>query len=157
MEIERKYLIKEMPALSQAKSIKKIEQGYVSTSPVVRIRKSNDDFILTCKGKGLMAREEFELTLEPHEYQHLKNKIDHQLIKKTRYLFDYGNHTIELDIFEGHLQGLTLAEVEFDSIDAANTFVPPSWFGKDVTMDRRYHNSHMVSLSDANTLIDPKG
>jgi adenylate cyclase len=48
-----------------------------------------------------------------------------------------------LDIFEGVFSGLTLAEVEFESIEEANAYIPPSWFTKDVTMDAAYHNSNM--------------
>ena len=37
-----------------------------------------------------------------------------------------------------------MAEVEFASIEEANAFLPPDWFGHDVTMDRRYHNVNMA-------------
>ncbi len=53
------------------------------------------------------------------------------------------SHTIELDIFAGSLEGITLAEVEFATIEEADAFIPPSWFGEDVTYDKRYHNSEM--------------
>jgi CYTH domain-containing protein len=39
--------------------------------------------------------------------------------------------------------GTILAEVEFDSIEEADSYTPPDWFDKDVTMDRNYHNSNM--------------
>ena len=148
MEIERKFLVKNLPDLSNAFEIKKIEQAYISTSPVIRVRRSNNQFILTCKGKGLLAREEFELLLTEDDYQHIKSKTDHHPIIKTRYLFSFGNHTIELDIFEAQLKGLVMAEVEFNSIEDANNFIQPSWFDDDVTMDHRYHNSHLTLLSE---------
>jgi CYTH domain-containing protein len=36
-----------------------------------------------------------------------------------------------------------LVEVEFASVDEANAFIAPDWFGEDVTEDGRYHNSYM--------------
>ena len=50
-------------------------------------------------------------------------------------------YTIELDVFEGALAPLVLAEVEFETEEEANTFVPPEWFGEDVTFSTKYHNS----------------
>ncbi len=143
MEIERKFLIKEMPDLSGYKYWD-IEQGYLSTSPVVRIRKKNDSYILTYKGGGLMAHEEIEAALSEDAYNHLLEKIDGYPITKRRYLIPFGKYTIELDIFAGHMDGLIMAEVEFPSIDEANAFVAPEWFGEDVTADSRYHNSNMI-------------
>ncbi len=143
MEIERKFLIKELPDLDQYPYVD-IEQGYLSTSPVLRIRKKDDKYIFTYKGAGLMTREEIEAALTKEAYEHLKEKIDGHLISKRRYLIPYDSYTIELDIFSGHMDGLIMAEVEFPDMDSANNFVPPVWFGDDVTSDSRYHNSNMI-------------
>jgi len=153
LEIEKKYLIDTLPDLTATKEIKSIEQGYVSVSPVIRIRKSNDQYYLTCKGKGLMAREEFEMLISPEDYNHLKTKLDTPPIIKKRYLLPLGPYTIELDIFQGHLQGLVIAEVEFPSLDAAEIFVPPTWFGKEVTMDHRFQNNQLSGMKDLSQLV----
>lgn len=142
MEIERKYLIKALPDNLEEYPCKQIEQGYLNTDPVVRIRRSNDAYTLTYKGKGLMVREEYNLPLNAESFAHLKEKIDGRLIKKRRYLIPLDDsHTIELDIFEGDLAPLQLAEVEFATEEDANNFVPPAWFGEDVTFSNKYHNS----------------
>lgn len=143
MEIERKFLIKELPDLSKYEFLE-IEQGYLSTNPVVRIRKKNDKYILTYKGSGLFAREEIEANLTKEAYEHLATKIDGYLITKKRYLIPLDPYTIELDVFEGHMDGLIMAEVEFPAVEEANSFNPPNWFGEDVTEDKRYHNSNMI-------------
>lgn len=142
MEIERKYLIKTLPEDLTQYPCRRIEQGYLNTEPVVRIRRSNDTYTLTYKGTGLMVREEYNLPLTAAAFAHLKEKIDGRLIKKRRYLIPYGErYTIELDVFENDLAPLTLAEVEFESEDDANRFTPPDWFGEDVTFSADYHNS----------------
>lgn len=143
MEIERKYLIDRLPTDLENYPFRHLEQGYLCTAPVVRIRKDNDNYELTYKSKGLMVREEHNLPLTEEAYKHLRTKIDGRLISKKRYLIPYQDYTIELDIFEGSLAPLILAEVEFPTETEANTFQPPEWFGEDVTFSVQYHNSYL--------------
>jgi CYTH domain-containing protein len=148
MEIERKFLIKEMPKNLECYDVKRIEQGYLCTGPVVRIRRSDESYYLTYKGSGLLSREEYNLPLTREAYEHLKPKADGRIIKKSRYLIPLdGELTLELDVFEGDLAPLVLAEVEFESEADAKAFLPPDWLGEDVTFDGHYHNSTM-SRSD---------
>ena len=142
MEIERKYLIDQIPFSLAAYEMHHLEQGYLSTAPVVRIRKSGEDYILTYKGGGLMVREEYNLPLDKKSYEHLRPKADGILIRKVRYNIPYQEtYTIELDIFLDSLAPLILAEVEFPTEEEANRFVPPDWFAEDVTFTKQYHNS----------------
>lgn len=153
MEIERKYLIqKEHIPFSPADfPCRHIEQGYLCTAPVVRIRRDNNDYFLTYKSKGLMIREEHNLPLTADAYQHLKEKIDGRLIVKDRYIIPLESDPdllIELDFFKNELEDLILAEVEFPDKASADRFLPPAWFGDDVTFSSRYRNS-TLSLSSA--------
>lgn len=142
MEIERKYLIDKIPFDLSNYPCRLIEQGYLNTEPVVRVRRSNDKYVLTYKGTGLMMREEYNLPLTKESYAHLIDKADGIRITKKRYLIPYHESlTIELDIFEGALAPLQLAEVEFKTKEEADTFTPPEWFGTDVTFSTDYHNS----------------
>ena len=149
VEIERKFKIKSLPEnLDQYKSCT-IEQAYVCTKPVIRVRKQDDDYILTYKGGGMMARAEYNLPLGEEGYNHMLEKADGNVITKTRYFISINDGlTAELDVFEGMFDGLVFVEVEFDSLDAATTFEPPEWFGEDVTNDRRYHNSYLSKLEN---------
>ena len=147
MEIERKYLVNQVPADYMEFPCHAIEQAYLCTSPVVRIRKEDDSYYLTYKGKGLMAREEYNLPLNEQAYTHLLKKADGIILTKTRYLIPLegsGHLTIELDVFEGTYKGLILAEVEFPTEEEALTFIPPQWFGKDVTFSGEYQNSKLA-------------
>ena len=103
MEIERKYLLDQLPENLTSYPCKKIEQGYLSTEPVVRIRRSDDEYYLTYKSKGLMVREEYNLPLTEESYLHLREKADGVLISKTRYLLPLTGTdlTIELDVEYG--------------------------------------------------------
>ena len=103
MEIERKFLISKenLPADLDAYPHHKLEQGYLSTAPVVRIRKEDDNYYLTYKSKGLMTREEYNLPLTKESYEHMRPKADGILISKTRYLIpEKDGLTIELDVFD---------------------------------------------------------
>lgn len=149
MEIERKYLIKKLPSDLNIVASRIIEQGYLCTEPVVRIRRDNDDYILTYKSKGLMVREEYNLPLTKEAYEHLKGKVDGRLITKTRHVIPIETESrlkIELDIFHGNLEPLMLAEVEFPDEESANSFVAPEWFGEDVTFSSKYHNSNLSKM-----------
>lgn len=140
MEIERKFMIKELPDLKKY-DFHVMEQGYLNTDPVVRVRKEDDTYYLTYKGKGLMVREEYNLPLNREAYEHLIKKSDGIILQKKRYLIPYGAYVIELDVFEKPYENLVIAEVEFPSKEAAERFEAPLWFGKEVTYDSRYHNS----------------
>lgn len=143
MEIERKFLVNKCPTLDQYPVIQ-ITQAYVSIQPVIRIRQSNDNFFLTIKSSGAISREEYEMPITDEEFHTLLKKVEGNVITKKRYLISLEDGlTAELDIFEGNLSSLTTVEVEFASLEAANHFTPPSWFGKDVSLDARYKNNNL--------------
>ena len=117
MEIERKYLIEQLPAHLEKYPCRAIEQGYLNTDPVVRIRRADDVYTLTYKGRGLMVREEHNLPLTAEAFAHLKEKIDGRLIQKRRYLIPLGDTlTIELDVFEGDLGQHKRREVSLENV-----------------------------------------
>ena len=151
MEIERKYLVNSLPEDLDTCPHVEIEQGYLCTSPTLRIRRMGDAFILTVKEKvrsvtsAIVNREE-EFALSQESYIRLKGKCEGYMVGKTRYRIPVGEYVAELDIFHGRHEGLLLVEVEFPSVEAADAFAPPDWFGKDVSEDPCYRNSHLSSI-----------
>lgn len=165
MEIERKFTINRLPENLESYSCHIIEQAYLNTDPVVRIRRENDSYYLTYKGKGLLAREEYNLPLNEESYYHLREKADGTIISKKRYvipidhpqfhptyvpslgnLIDQTSLCVELDIFEPPFAPLMIAEVEFPDKEMAGSFVPLDWFSQDVTNDPAYHNSNLSKV-----------
>lgn len=150
MEIERKYLIKhldELPFRPEDYPSREIEQGYLCTDPVVRVRRDGDSYFLTYKSKGLLAREEYNLPLTRDSYEHLREKIDGRLITKTRYVIPLKDGlSLELDIFHGDLAPLMLGEIEFPDQEAAETYQAPAWLERDVTFSSEYHNSTLSRM-----------
>lgn len=161
MEIERKFTIKQLPQDLDSYPVHYIEQAYLNTDPVIRVRKEDDSYYMTYKGKGMMAREEYNLALNKEAYYHLREKADGIIISKKRYLIPLKNPqfmkgspippedytlTIELDVFDAPIAPLIMAEVEFGSKEAAASFLPPDWFLEDVTYDPTYHNSNLSKV-----------
>jgi len=157
MEIERKYAINFFPGDLIQYENKKIEQGYLCNDPILRIRKSNNDYYLTYKSKIKTERttdpvaimnHEVELPLTEQAYTKLKLKTEGNIVYKTRYLIPIqGGLTAELDVFEEVLEGLVFVEVEFQDEAAANVFLPPDWFGKELSFDPRFSNFYLSTLS----------
>ena len=159
MEIERKFTLKTLPANLEQYPFLHIEQAYLNVDPVVRVRKENEQYYLTYKGSGMLARTESNLPLTEEAYYHLRQKADGKIISKKRYLIPLKNPrfkegfptppedyslTIELDVFEPPLAPLIMAEVEFGSKEAAEGFLPPDWFDEEVTFRKEFHNSYMA-------------
>lgn len=142
MEIERKFTIRELPENLDSYPHVEITQAYLCTEPVMRIRKQDEEYIFTYKGKGLMVREEYNLPLTKEAFDTLLPKAEGHVISKTRYRIPLGDLVIELDLFKSPTN-LIMAEVEFPDEEAAHAFTPPAWFDRDVTNDPAYHNSNM--------------
>ena len=162
MEIERKYAIHNIPGeLSQYK-YSRIEQGYLCHNPTVRIRKINEDYVLTYKSKlGIEKKQEgsaifnneVELPLTEEAYMELIPKIGTNLIQKTRYYIPLLNGLIaELDVFDGCLKGLIFVEVEFPDEKTSLEFVAPDWFGRDLSSDKRFSNYSLSKLNSIDEL-----
>lgn len=153
MEIERKYLVATFPGHLDDYPCSRIEQGYLCNNPTVRIRRMDERYILTIKQRvssdstAVVNREE-EFPMTEVSYAQLRSKCDGRLVVKNRYRIPLEDMLIaELDIFHGCHEGLALVEVEFPTIEAADAFCPPSWFGREVSADSRFRNSFLASHS----------
>jgi adenylate cyclase len=148
MEIERKFLIPDPPPDFERFPHSRIEQAYVAIDPVgteVRIRRRGEQTTLTVKGGRGRSRAEEELDIDAPRFVRLWELSAGRCLEKTRYeLPAEDGLTIELDIYAGRLAGLVTAEVEFASPQAADRFVPPPWFGQEVTDDDRYKNRRLA-------------
>ena len=133
MEIERKFLTKEVPFSLADFPARKISQCYISMSPTIRLRQWDDRYILTVKGKGLLAKEEFELEITKAEYDHLLTKAESPAVEKVRYLVPLEDGlTAEVDVYEGKLAGLMTTEVEFPTLEEAEAGV------KEIMEDKKF-------------------
>ncbi len=147
MEIERKFLVTEAPSL-EGREAHRLEQGYltlIDAGAEVRLRRSDSERVLTVKGGTGRTRIEEEVELDQGRFDSLWPLTEGRRLTKVRFLIPHGELTIELDVYEGELGGLKVAEVEFPSEKAADAFRSPEWFGQEVTGDDRYLNERLAT------------
>jgi adenylate cyclase len=147
VERERKFLVDQVPDDLAASTAVALRQGYLASGPYrsVRVRDSGSKgCTLTVKVGGGAERTELDLPIQRGEFDAAWPHTEGQRLEKTRQRIPHGEHVIELDVFGGDLDGLVLAEVEFDSVAAMESFEPPTWFGRDVTDDDGYTNASLA-------------
>jgi adenylate cyclase len=146
-EIERKFLPPEKPEWLDDFPSVQIEQGYlaiVEGEAEVRLREKDEETLLTVKrGVGEVRREE-EVELNPDQFSALWPLTEGLRVTKRRYAVPHDGLTVEVDVFEGPLSGMLVAEVEFDSEQDSEAFQPPDWLGDEVTGDDRYANESLA-------------
>jgi CYTH domain-containing protein len=146
LEIERKFLIRKLPAALEKYPHAEIAQGYLSASKrtQVRVRRSGRTYSLTFKKHGAESREEREIRLTRAQFDILWPPTAGARLTKTRYLVPWKNWTIEIDVYRGSNAGLIVAEVEFHDLASCRAFRPPAWLGADVTGSSRYSNIRLA-------------
>ena len=147
-EIERKFLLKQLPErLKQARRCV-IAQGYLAAEPGgrhVRLRKKGKTASLTFKvGRGAQ-REEREIKLSAKQFFALWPATVGRRLRKLRYEVPWKSLLIEVDVYRGKHSGLVVAEVEFPGRVSCRKFKPPSWFGREVTGEKRYSNVRLAN------------
>jgi adenylate cyclase len=147
-EIERKFLVKQLPEKLKRRRHYPIAQGYLASEPGgrhVRLRKKGKTASLTFKvGRGA-HREEREIRLSAKQFAALWPATAGRRLRKVRYDIPWRNLLIEIDIYRGRHAGLVVAEVEFPDRVTCRRFKPPSWFGREVTGERRYSNVRLAN------------
>ncbi len=142
-EIERKFLV-DLSLLNNLPEGLKIRQGYIpAQGATIRVRIMNDSAYLTLKGRSEgITRSEFEYPIPIDDAKDILEELcTPPIIEKTRHKINFGDHTWELDIFEGENSGLVMAEVELESKD--ETVILPPWVTKEVSGDKRYFNANL--------------
>lgn len=162
IERERKFLPEpaDVPDLSGYNHAL-FTQSYVKdrdSGDWIRARKvdfgNRSEYFITIKkfvpgGSKAYERIEAEREITKEQFEMLNRLADGKTLTKTRYWIPYEGKTIDFDVYhdaEGSkkLSGMVTAEVEFDSMEELNKFVPPKWFGKEVSADNRYRSRKLA-------------
>jgi CYTH domain-containing protein len=147
-EIERKFLVREIPEQLKHRRHYQIAQGYLASEPGgrhVRLRKKGKTASLTFKvGRGA-HREEREIKLSPKQFATLWPATAGRRLRKVRYDIPWRNLVIEIDVYRGKHSGLVVAEVEFPDLVTCREFKPPRWFGREVTGQKPYSNVRLAN------------
>ena len=146
-EIERKFLIKHLPLEILRSRHVRIAQGYLANERGgrhVRLRKKGKTMSLTFKVGRATAREEREVQLSEKQFKTLWPATAGRRLHKMRYEVPWKKLTIEIDIYYGRNHRLVVAEVEFPNQTSRRKFKPPSWFGREITGEKRYSNVRLA-------------
>lgn len=145
-EIERKFLVTDETWREAVSKSSFYRQGYLASSDgaSVRVRVADDKAYLNIKSMTLgISRHEFEYVIPVTDAEEMLDELCvGPKIEKTRHFVDHGDHTWEVDVFEGDNEGLVVAEIELGSEEEA--FAKPSWAGKEVSHEERYYNVCLV-------------
>jgi len=157
LESELSFLVARLPDLGGLAS-KDIDQHYLSDGrEPLRLRRIGAKFELTKKldidPNDMSRKEEINVPLTAGEYDRLLKLAERGLTKTRHYFPLAGGLTAEIDVFHGPLEGLAMVEVEFKDETARAAFVPPPWFGRDVSQEDWSANSWLAGKS----LADLKG
>lgn len=146
MEVERKFVVAELPKLEAAED-DAIEQGYlaIGAEGEVRLRRKGDRLLLTVKRGAGLSRQEVEIELDRDQFDRLWPLTEGRQLRKRRHVLRHEDLKVEIDVYEGELEGLVVAEIEFPSEEDANGFEPFSWLGEEVTGDHRYLNETLAT------------
>ncbi len=145
-EVERKFLVTDPPDPAMLGPGVRLRQGYIAEDGdvQVRVRISAEGATLTIKaGRGL-ARTEVEVAIPTEEAEDLWPHTRGRRLEKVRHRVALGAVVTDLDVYGGSLQGLCTAEVEFASEEDARSFVPPPWFGRDLTEEPGWDNASLA-------------
>jgi CYTH domain-containing protein len=147
IEIERKFVLSRRPEELDDAPSDRIEQGYLAITDdgiEVRVRRIGERTVLTVKQGSGERRLEEEVDIPEATFDALWPLTDGRRIEKRRFPLDRDGHQIEVDVYAGALEGLIVAEIEFESEPASAAFEPPGWLGTEVTGDARYANQRLA-------------
>jgi adenylate cyclase len=146
VEVERKFLVVDPPELDRAES-DEIEQGYlaIGSDGEVRLRRKGEKLVLTVKRGAGISRDEAEVGLDREAFERLWPLTEGRRLHKRRHVIPHDDLKIEVDVYEGDLEGLVVAEVEFGTEGEARRFDAPEWIGEEVTGDERYLNETLAT------------
>jgi CYTH domain-containing protein len=142
MEIERKWLVKDMPDLSKISgTLFERYFVFINDGTEIRVQKNGEiyEFERTVKTSQLSNEKEV-LEITAAEFNYFKSLTNRAVIRDC-YILDT-KPAIEVKIYHEVYEGLVRAEVEFATEAAAKAYISPDWFGVEITdnelgMDRK--------------------
>jgi adenylate cyclase len=147
LEIERKFLVGDDGWKSSVTKTIRIRDGLIASNnghkARVRIADSKATITLKSRRRG-PSRVEFEYPIPYSDAEEmLRVMCDGHILDKVRHCVPYRGPIWNVDVYDGILSGIVLAEVELRHAD--QTLELPDWIGKEVTGDPRYRKINMLA------------
>ncbi|WKX73999.1 CYTH domain-containing protein [Streptomyces sp. XD-27] len=155
-EIERKFTVAEDWQVPAGATGERLRQAYLTPpgAPVeFRVRAGENSRLMTAKtfdpASGAMVRQEVEFPIADEVFEQLWELAGGECLSKFRWTVPLGEHVATVDEYDGALAGLRVVEVEFADTEEARAFVPPDWFGEEVTGSTAWSNRELAASSQA--------
>lgn len=162
IEREKVYLIKELPDLRNIKPTKIRVGNFYNPNDhsSLRIRQKGDRYELIKKdGIDPRSRVEHIIEINKNEFEILWQVASFKY-EKDEFKFPLeGNLIAEIDIYRGKLEGFVRLEVEFENDKQLDDFIPPDWFGEEVSQYQEtiYENISQITFEDMRERFKEKG
>ena len=145
-EIERKFKVNvTLIGFIEKLTPKNISQGYLFSTPSLstRVRLVDDKAYITVKGgENVISRNEFEYEISVSDAREMLTLYCSKILTKNRYIIAQNDLCWEIDVFEGNLEGLVIAEIELPTVDTV--FSIPEWVAEEVTENPYYLNVNLI-------------
>jgi CYTH domain-containing protein/CHAD domain-containing protein len=145
VERERRFLVAEAPELPGGGA--EWRQGYLAVDGAVAVRVrevDGADRTLTIRAGRGDARVELAWPMSEEQFDTAWAQTRGRRIRITRYIVEAAGHPVAVDVFHDDLDGLVLAQVDFDSDEAMAAFEPPTWFSREVTDELAFTNASLA-------------
>lgn len=161
-EIERRFLVNELPEDIESSNWIIVEDKIVedkSGFPHIRIRRIGNTYEINKKypkdESDVSQMIEESILITKSEYDSLV-QVPGFYIGKTRYFYPNGNFIVEINVYMGALEGLIIAEVEFESVEEMYSYQKPKFLGAEVTQMNEFATGSLMhkKFEDLKELID---
>lgn len=159
-EIERKFLLNDLPHSLSYRKKEDIRQGYLTSDNgnEVRIRQKGEYYSRIVKEGSKKDRIKTKTNLSKKEFKTLWHDSGKSQLIKTRYHYSWEGYKLVVDQFHGSLKGLFTAEIGFKTKKKSRDFMEPPFFREEISFDPRYKSHYLAELpSDQKKLITASG
>lgn len=146
IEIERKFLVRNEDWRPLADNGRSFRQFYIAMDKgvSVRLRVADERLAwLTIKTGSGLSRGEYEYPVPVADAHGLEGARRGEVVAKRRFRVPHGKLTVEVDVFEGALAPLMMAEIELPSED--HEVELPAFLDREVTGDADYSNASLAA------------
>jgi len=158
IEIERKFLVVDRGWNNSIARSVRIRDGLIANNngQKVRVRIANGVATIAIKSRRRgPARTEFEYAIPYSDAEEmLRTMCGGYVLDKVRHFVSYASNTWQIDVYDGLLEGVVLAEIELTDADQKLTL--PDWIGEEVTADPAYRKVNMVAARFAKSKFPDK-
>lgn len=145
--ITRKFLIKRSPKLvNSEKTVYERYYLFITDDTVIRVQKVGNKYEIERKAnKDNLVRESQKIEITAKEFDQLAKQSDKKIVRDSYKISS--NPDVYLRLYREDFEGLIRAEVNFNTKEEADSFIPPGWFGIEITGTPLSQDGNLLRIS----------